>query len=94
MYTEINPPITDKSVETAVSAASVASSKTDLEHDSMEVMEKPVGRYLGLIACSASFSRPILVKMFSGGWAEAEEAEAVAEPSGRSGEGGIPFPFD
>ena len=79
-------------METAVSAASVASSKTDLEHDSMEVMEKPVGRYLGLIACSASFSRPILVKMFSGGWAEAEEA--AAGPSGRSGEGGIPFPFD
>ena len=89
MYTEINPPITDKSVETAVSAASVASSKTDLEHDSMEVMEKPVGRYLGLIACSASFNRPILVKMFSGGggWEEA------AEPSG-SGEGRTPLPFD
>ena len=36
--------MTDRSVETAVSAASVASPSTDSEHDSMEVMEKPVGR--------------------------------------------------
>ena len=76
-------------MDIAVSAASVASSKADLEHDSMEVMEKPVGRYLGLIACSASFSRPILVKMFSGGgWADKAEAEAAA------GASGMPIPFD
>ena len=72
----------------AVSAASVASSSTDLEHDSMEVMEKPVGRYLGLIACSASFRRPILVKMFSGGGGGGCSGWGEAEPSV------VPFPFD
>ena len=82
-----NLPITDKRVETAVSAASVASSSTDLEHDSMEVMEKPVGRYLGLIACSASFRRPILVKMFSGGG-------GGCSGSGEAEASGMPFPFD
>ena len=86
--TQFNLPITDKRVETAVSAASVASSNTDFEHDSMEVMEKPVGRYLGLIACSASFRRPILVKMFSGGGGGGCSGWGEAEPSG------MPFPFD
>ncbi len=36
--------MTDMSVETAVSVALTASSKTDGEQDSMEVMENPRGR--------------------------------------------------
>ena len=41
---ENHSPITDMSVETAVSVALTASSKTDGEQDSMEVMENPSGR--------------------------------------------------
>ena len=38
----------------------MASCKTDGEQDSTEVIENPMGWYLGLIACSASFKREIL----------------------------------
>ncbi len=53
------------SVDTAVSVAATASCSTDWEQDSMEVMENPIGWYLGLMARRASFSLPILAKMFS-----------------------------
>ena len=43
---ESNLPITDMSVDTAVSVAVMASWRTLDEHDSMDVMEKPIGLYL------------------------------------------------
>jgi len=58
-------PITDIKVETAVSVATTASWRMDAEHDSMEVMEKPMGLYLGLMEWRASFNRLILQKMLS-----------------------------
>ncbi len=57
--------MTDMRVETAVSVAVTASCKMEEEHDSMEVMENPIGLYFGLIEWSASFSRLILLKMLS-----------------------------
>ena len=39
-------PITDISVVTAVSAAIIASCKTEDEHESTDVIEKPIGLYL------------------------------------------------
>lgn len=57
--------MTDMRVETAVSVAVTASCKMEDEHDSMEVMENPIGLYFGLIEWSASFSRLILLKMLS-----------------------------
>ena len=56
-------PITDIIVKTAVSAAKTASSITEREQDSMEVIEKPMGWYLGLIACKASFKLAIFEKI-------------------------------
>ena len=60
-------PMTDIRVETAVSVALTASWRIDAEHDSIEVIEKPMGLYLGLIECRASFKRLILLKMLSMG---------------------------
>ena len=58
-------PITDIIVNTAVSAADTASCNTEGEQDSMEVIEKPIGWYLGLIACNASFKLAIFEKIFA-----------------------------
>ena len=70
----MNLPITDIRVKTAVSVADAASRKTDSEHESMEVMANPMGLYLGLIACKASFNRPTLEKIVSGEF-EGEDEE-------------------
>lgn len=58
--------MTDIRVEMAVSVAMVASWRTDFEHDSIDVMENPMGLYCGLIAFRASLSLLILVKIVSG----------------------------
>ena len=52
-------------MNTAVSAADTASCNTEGEQDSMEVIEKPIGWYLGLIACNASFKLAIFEKIFA-----------------------------
>ena len=57
--------MTDIRVETAVSVALTASWRIEAEQDSIEVIEKPMGLYLGLIECRASFRRLILLKMLS-----------------------------
>ena len=61
----MNPPITDMRVDTAVSVATMASCKMEEEQDSMEVMEKPMGLYFGLMEWRASLRRLILLKMLS-----------------------------
>ena len=52
-------------MNTAVSAADTASCNTEGEQDSMEVIEKPIGWYLGLIACNASFKLAIFEKILA-----------------------------
>ena len=58
--------MTDIRVEMAVSVANVASWSTEGEHDSIDVMENPMGLYRGLMAFKASLSLLILVKIVSG----------------------------
>ena len=57
--------MTDIRVETAVSVAATASWRMEAEQDSIEVMEKPMGLYFGLMEWRASFKRLILLKMLS-----------------------------
>jgi hypothetical protein len=63
MIRVLGVPMTDMRVETAVSVANIASWSMEGEQDSIEVMENPMGWYLGLMACNASLSWPILAKM-------------------------------
>ncbi len=42
-------PMTDIRVDTAVSVAQTASWRIEAEHDSIEVIEKPMGLYFGLM---------------------------------------------
>ena len=64
-FQTLNIPITDIIVNTAVSAAKTASCNTDGEQESIEVIEKPIGWYLGLMACNASFKLAIFEKMLA-----------------------------
>jgi hypothetical protein len=55
----------DIRVETAVSVAEMASLRMVGEQDCMEVIENPMGLYLGLTSRKASFNRLILLKMLA-----------------------------